>query len=255
MKKIFALLMVCAFIITFASGCGNDIPDDSSSNQPTSAENQETGEVTTEPDSENNSTETTDTQDYQAYIKVINDIMEDPSYSYQMYKGMLYDIDKDGIDELLLHYVSDGVTVIGQIWTVQGDNAVCMLDNVTMAVMAGQGESHFAVGESGGEEYLCLYRSFGETYNLTNRWELFSISGSGYQKNCTLEIKTSYMDADGKYSQSPVSTQYFRDNLEISESEFASYEVEEKESFFNWEPGVEDGSSLEDLLTELQSKI
>lgn len=268
MKKILALLMVCAFMAVFASGCGNDTSD--VTEQPTSTESSETEEKTTEATTEEKTEETTEetteaptaeptTEEpateapvpsaYEVYVDVLNELKSSDSYSSSMYKASLYDIDKDGTEELLISYVPDSFTFTGQVWTAQNGEAVCLIDGVTLNVMAGQGEGRMSLVESGGNDCFAVYRNFGDTFSLTDKWEVYNISSSGYSKKYTLEIVSNHMAENGTYSNDPVSVQYLLDGSEISESDASAYQVNEKERIMS----ANTGDSFDDMIAKLQS--
>lgn len=274
MKKILALLMACTIAAAFAAGCGTKTPD--VTEQPTSTEQETTEEktekpteketkpTTEEPTTEEPTTEEPTTEEpttaepvteavtpsaYQVYIDVLNQIKSTDSYSSSMYLASLYDIDKDGTEELLISYVPDGFTFSGQVWTAQDGQAFCMVDGVTLNVMAGQGEGRMSIVENGGQDYFAVYRNFGETFSSTEKWEVYNISSSGYSKKYTLEIVSNHMNENGTYSDDPVSVQYLLDGSEISESEASAYQVNEKERIMP----ANTGDSFDDMIAELQS--
>lgn len=190
---------------------------------------------------------------YGVYVEVINNLLSETNYNSQkdyikqIYSGNLVDFDKNGTDELVLCYTTDGLNVLGQVWSIQNGKAVCMLNDITVTVMAGQPDSEFCLGSSGGKEYICLYRQFGDTFTERERWQLFEVSNNGYVLKRTLEKVCEHMGSDGKYTDTPVSEKYMLDDVEVSKSDFDKYKFEEKEVLC----GIY-GTQIEEFISQLQ---
>ena len=191
--------------------------------------------------------------EYSVYVEVINNLLSETNYNSQkdyikqIYSGNLVDFDKNGTDELVLFYTTDGLNVLGQVWSIQNGKAVCMLNDINVTVMAGQPDSEFCLGSSGGKEYICLYRQFGDTFTERERWQLFEVNNNGYVLKRTLEKVCEHMGSDGKYTDTPVSEKYMIDNAEVSKSDFDKYKFEEKEVLC----GIY-GTQIEEFISQLQ---
>ncbi|MGM9553816.1 MAG: S-layer homology domain-containing protein [Faecousia sp.] len=159
----------------------------------------------------------------EAYRAVLNELMIRINYSGldDFYKnecrGRLYDIDGNGTEELIVCFVED-YKLIYNIWTVLDGKALLLTENV-FAYYAGDGAptNRITLIQYNGKTHLVLYQTYGETFEYTDSWKLYSFSESSIKKEQTARIIKEF-DMNG--SNQLTSTTYYIDENKTTKSTF-----------------------------------
>ncbi|HWT26762.1 MAG TPA: leucine-rich repeat domain-containing protein [Mobilitalea sp.] len=155
-------------------------------------------------------------QIYKAYYEIMRNLDkriryycgEDKFDLYEDNTGALYDINHDGIEELLLMYCLDGQDCSYEIWSYEGASAV-LLDTEVFGAISEDTKSFIGEVKMGGVPYLCVYEKHTndreDSYTL---YQLYSVSNYNLKLTHTLEAYQAY-DTDKKAFNELSSTYHF----------------------------------------------
>ena len=165
------------------------------------------------------------------YIPVIEEALENtiPYDSGEGGKAMLYDVDSNGVQELLmLHYVedTDGAyympTIVFSIYTMNGTNVIPLVENELICYIAGQPYGTVSVAERDGVRYITVNRGASETFSGYNEWLLYSLDGTSVTLNSTVKQVYEYYDYTDELDYSNSYT--YIDGVRYSYDEFFEWE-------------------------------
>lgn len=155
-----------------------------------------------------------ETEAGQGYIPAVLDAIEDAqSYSWGDGYGALYDIDGNGIEELIMVYSVNMETDDGHgfpakacsLYTMSNGNAIQFIDKEILFAEAGGPSGHAAVVEIEGNVYFAITAENGETGGgLIHRggdWKVYTIDGITIELDTIVEYEY-YEDEQIDYDRS-----------------------------------------------------
>ncbi len=167
-------------------------------------------------------------------------------------EGLLYDIDGNGVLELvLIFHVSAnpddpyGMPVTAySVFTMQDETVIPLIENQTLYAHAGGSQGWVGVVEMGGEQFFAAYCEGGEVGWLYGGWEIYRISDSGIG----LQTKVDYLRVTDENDAIDYAQSYSNFN-----GERFGYEAYESWASSVMQIAVIDGScnNLEALLAQL----
>ncbi len=260
MKKILCYLataLLCVFIV----GCAEE-----KENIPTEMPTQQATEVETQAPTDP-LTEAPKAQDLSLYIPYVEDVLDKHEYDYSTNnaKGVLCDIDENGIEELIVTYsVHDGKNLhdpsqlnpcdVYDIYTMDTESVVTLLEKETLYSLAGGPNGDFYLLHNADENLLAVKYtevnpgSGEELYNIGD-WNFYKIDGTEFK-----EVKTVKYTIVADYSGN---TDYDKSTVTENSTEKPYKEFEdwlngyESVFLFNSMDNV-DSTDLETLLSELK---
>ncbi|MDE7243289.1 MAG: S-layer homology domain-containing protein [Oscillospiraceae bacterium] len=153
--------------------------------------------------------------DTTSYQTIIEDVIGKSSNLADKPRGLLYDIDNNGVKELILLYTTDIKTpyadqpfpwCVTSIYTMDGNVTVPLLEEGKLYSQAGGPKGFAGVISQGGKKYFGYYYESGETSygdnNLIHRdggWMLYSINGTALtaEQDIRVEIQESVTSQTG----------------------------------------------------------
>ena len=146
------------------------------------------------------STKSDNINDLSAYADVVKRaIKENSKYDWVPAYGALYDIDKNGVEELLLCYYMDvdpgsefwSVSVVCDVYTISGGQAVPLLDQEVLYLDAGGPWGYVGVVKKDGETYLATTSSngsvWGDQEHYFGNWYLYEVNNTSLKQKIELE--------------------------------------------------------------------
>ncbi len=140
------------------------------------------------------------------------------SYEKNDCGGKLVDLDSDGTDELVLRFYHD-YRLIFEVWTIRDGVTVCLVSEIFGSYASSGPDSKLSLAEFKGNTYLSHYRSYGESGDKHEIWNLYQISGGIFTIKHQLHIAYNHRDANGNYTPTPI-IKYSIDQVEVSAEEF-----------------------------------
>lgn len=154
---------------------------------------------------------------------------------------MLYDINNDGQEELILQYRKDHSWKY-EVWTVRDGEVVSLLD-VTVFSTMGVAEVSLAIFED--NEYIVIESCSAGSGGDYQEWLFYLVSDNSYQKTYSLAVSRFWDDGITEEG-------YFVNESSVSEKEFDKfYGCLEQETVI---PIQEDGVMLQELLEFLRNQ-
>ena len=214
------------------------------------------------------------------YIEVVQQaIKEKNCYDEIPGYGALYDIDGNGVEELLMCYFMNAdpgsefwsVSAVCSVYTMSSGNVIPLLDKEVIYLDAGSPWGYVGVVQENGKPYLCVNSSNGgidgwttdsngkfiSTAHQYENWTLYAVEGANIQKSLHLEAtrETDDMFEITRYNGSSVvidgkSYDYtvYEDWVSGFEELYAVYPLE-----VDWSPQYVQTMTLEKLLEYLSS--
>ena len=181
---------------------------------------------------------------YGLYATVVENRMSDCNYSslHEVYKeecrGLLYDINNNGQEELILQYRKDHSWKY-EVWTVKDGDVVSLLDTTVFST-SGVAEVSLAIYKD--DEYVVFESSSAGSGGDSHEWLFFLISDNSYQETYSLGVSRFWDDGVAE-------VEYFVNERSVSEKEFDEfYGCLEQETVI---PIQEDGMILPELVKYL----
>ena len=155
--------------------------------------------------------------DYSLYVPVIEKAIAERPYSGDDY-GILYDLDKDGVEELfMLHTYSGGaIPEMGySIYDINDGALVTRAEKQTLIVMAGGGGCMAGISETDGGTYFYAYSlQIGDVYADS----VITVYDQSFSVYKTFEAN---METEGTHiTQDPYTTSYSIDGSPCTEAEY-----------------------------------
>jgi len=191
------------------------------------------------------------------YYSVLEDAQKKVGDEPNNGRGLLYDLDGNGTEELILTYLSDGDHCA--VYTVEDGKAVPMLEDHVYMVMGEENQCALGLAEIDGQQYLYTYGenlemeeddAYGDLMHYSTRWKFYLPSEEGMalaievdrEEYCALNYGRAYWDIVEELSS-------LRINGEEKpfEDYWGWYETVTTVASLNRESGC--GYSIEDLLT------
>ncbi len=146
---------------------------------------------------------------YAPYYSILQDVQEKAGAEPINGRGLLYDLDGNGTEELILTYLSDGDHCA--VYTVEEGKAVSMLEDHVYVVMEEGDQCELGLAEIDGQQYLYTYAEsykmeendvYGDMMHYTTRWKLYLPSEEGMalaievdrEEYCALNHSRAYWD-------------------------------------------------------------
>ena len=139
------------------------------------------------------------------YAKIVADVIEEiGDLGRAEGFGTLYDVDGNGVPELLMIHSAKvkvdseyyGFGAVCSAYTMLDGEVVALLDHKLLYLEAGDPSAYIAVAEKDGETYLAVHRSNAaveELYYSFGSWELYTVNGTSIK----LEENVEYEKAEG----------------------------------------------------------
>lgn len=159
-----------------------------------------------------------DTSSYQSIVQSVLD--KNAPYSNERKYGLLYDIDHNGVEELILLYETTArwdasanpmPCIVTSLYTMRENKVVSLLEEAVLYPLAG-GPSGFAGAvRQNDTEYFCIYSGIGETFEGKDTWDLYTVNGTTLKKENTIEYQYKYEFNDfthpkGSVTQNAIAT-------------------------------------------------
>ena len=156
-------------------------------------------------------------------------------------RGLLYDIENDGQEELILQYRGNHSWMY-EIWTIENENLVCLLETESFSTTGG---AKVSITNYDGNKYIVFNVISAGSSAASIEWYFYTISENLYKK--THELIEDYPYDDSGFGG------YSMDERSISEEEFDKI-------YAHIENGIElpieeKGILLDELLNQLNSKL
>lgn len=197
---------------------------------------------------------------YGVYKSVIQKV-KDESLSY-CGEGFFYDIDRDGIYELvLLNGVKNKTTGIDSyycsVYTIAYNTSRALMDNIPIIVMVGGISANVGVYRKNGEtvfgietripEMIDVPGSYGAAWSITSNRTIYSVYDHSFQKNT--EIKAYSEEINGIISYNSSYAEFNGSRKPFNEYEQWLRNLEPIRKIDGWQSNSTDaGSSLDELM-------
>lgn len=149
----------------------------------------------------------------QGYLGAVSEAIEDiRTLGWGRGYGSLYDIDENGVDELILVYSAamernDGYSVpvkVCSAYTLLDGTAVALFEKETLFIEAGGPSGGAAVIQNGTKCYLAVTSESGEMDNWGGSWKLYEIQGASAELDTHITYEEHY-DLEGEIVSSSAS--------------------------------------------------
>lgn len=191
------------------------------------------------------------------YISVVQQAIEE---CWGTGYGALYDVDGNGIEELIMLYTvglekEDGSVYpakVCSVYTMDNGKALRLIDKEKLFIEAGGPSGYAAVVENDGSTYLAITHENGETageyVNRGGEWNLYTINGATVE--LTTNVEYDYFREDEiLYDKSTAMI----NGQNCSFKEYENWKKGLKEVFKVDANGLEDDMSLKELLEYLET--
>ena len=135
------------------------------------------------------------------YAKIVAETIEEiRDLGWATGFGTLYDVDGNGVAELLLIHGAKvqvdsefyGFGAVCSAYTMLDGEVVALLDHKPLYVEAGDPSAYIAVVKKDGETYLAVHKSNAaveELYNSFGSWELYTVNGTSIELEANVEYE------------------------------------------------------------------
>ena len=146
---------------------------------------------------------------YHPVVESLMDSLKEKALYQNYYSaGVLYDLDQNGIEELILLYSlphddnsASPHQAVCDVYTVQNEQLVPLMEGHRFGYLVGGGDAHAGIAKIDGQTYLyCLNSSYdkagSDDYDYIEqqytKWQLFRLEGKSLQAVTTVELDLRY---------------------------------------------------------------